>query len=319
MRKRALALAALCVGIQTCRAQNVDEPPSTIRVVVPNPPGGAMDSLVRVLGERVKAAHGATVVVDNRPGASTIIGSDIVARAPPDGGTLLMAASSFLVNSHIRTLPYDPLTSFAGVCELVEIPQVIAVNARSPWNTLADLVDAAKKNPGKMTIGSNGPATAQHIVTEVFRRTAGIDMVYVPYHGGVPAVNALMGQQIDSMTTAFSDLHAQWETGALRVLAMSLAQRSPLAPDVPTFHESGFAFDLPSWLGLHAPAKTPASVRAKLEQWFSEALAAPEVKPLLANMQMAGVGLCGAPFDALLRQQYDALGKIVREAGIKAE
>jgi tripartite-type tricarboxylate transporter receptor subunit TctC len=319
MKKAALALALTFAAAVAARAENAATPPSTIRVVVPNPPGGAMDSLIRVLAERIKAAHGASVVVDNRPGASTIIGSDIVARAPPDGGTLLMAANSFLVNPHIRALPFDPLTSFAGVCELVEIPQVIAVNARKPWKRLADLVAAAKENPGRMTIGSNGPATAQHVVAEVFRRAAGIDMVYVPYPGGVPAVNALMGEQIDAMTTAFSDLHAQWEAGALRVLVMSLAKRTPLAPDIPTFREEGFAFDLPSWLGLHAPANTPAPVRATLERWFSEALNAPETKPLLANMQMAGVGLCGAPFDAFLRQQYDGLGKIVREAGIKAE
>lgn len=316
MMKRGLAVAFLVAAIAPARAQ---APPATIHVVVPNPPGGAMDTLIRVLGERIQAKHGTTLVVDNKPGASTIIGSEFVARAPADGGTLLMAANSFLVNPHIRKLPYDPLTSFAGVCQLVEIPQVVAVNARSPYMTLADLIADARRKPGQLTIGSNGPATAQHVVAEVFRRGAGIDMIYVPYPGGTPAVNALMGEQIDSMTTAFSDLHAQWEAGSLRVLVSSMAKRTPLAPDIPTFREAGLDFELPSWLGVHAPAKTPAPVLATLERWFAEALDASETRARLASLQMAGVGRCGAPFDAFLRTQFDGLGKIVREAGIKAE
>ena len=316
MRRGVLALLACLAQAATAAAQS---PPTTIRVVVPNPPGGAMDMLIRVLGEQIGRAHGATLIVDNRPGASTIIGTDIVARAPPDGGTLLMAANSFLVNPHIRKLSFDPLTSFAGVCELVQIPQVVAVNAKSPWRTLADLIAAAKASPGKLTIGSNGPATAQHIVAEVFRRAAGVDMVYVPYPGGTPAVNALLGQQIDAMTTAFSDLHAQWTAGALRVLASSMGQRTPLAPDVPTFRESGLDLELPSWLGVHAPAATPRPIVDTLDAWFAEALAAPETRQRLATMQMAPVGRCGADFDTFLRVQYDVLGKIVKEAGIKAE
>ncbi len=278
-----------------------------------------MDTLIRILGERIAVRHGATLVVDNRPGASTIIGSDIVARAPPDGGTLLIAANSFLVNPHIRTLPFDPLTSFAGVCELVEIPQVFAVNAQSHYMSLTDFVAAARENPGRLSIGSNGPATGQHVVAEVFRRAAAIDFTYVPYPGGAQAVNALMGQQIDSMTAAFADLHSQWKAGQLRVLATAMARRTPLAPEIPTFREAGFDFTVPSWLGLHVPAKTPAPVRARLEQWFAEALAEPRTNDVLANMQMGVNSLCGAPFDAFLKEQYEALGKIVREAGIKAQ
>jgi tripartite-type tricarboxylate transporter receptor subunit TctC len=311
--------AIVCILLASVAAARAQTPPSTIRVVVPNPPGGAMDMLIRLLGERLQTRHGTTLVVDNRPGASTIIGTDIVARAPPDGGTLLMAANSFLVNPHIRPLTYDPLTSFTGVCQLVEIPQVIAVNARSPYRSLADLVGAARARPGKLTIGSNGPATAQHVVAEVFRRAAGIDMLYVPYPGGTPAVNALMGEQIDALTTALPDLHGQWAAGELRVLVMSLAKRSPLAPDIPTFRDSGFDFDLPSWLGLQAPAKTPRPVVETLEKWFAEALDAPETRERLAAMQMNPVGRCGPPFGAFLRAQFDDLGKIVREAGIKAE
>lgn len=321
MRRRMVTLtlagALMCANGPMLRA--AEEPPSTIRIVVPNPPGGAMDTLIRVLGERISARHGATLVIDNRPGASTIIGTEIVARAPGDGGTLLMAANSFLINPHIRPLSYDPLKSFVGVCELVQIPQVVAVNARSPYRTLAELVDAAKARPGKLTIGSNGPATAQHVVAEVFRQVAGVDMIYVPYPGGAQAVNALMGEQIDSMTTAFTDLHAQWESGALRVLAQSYGRRSALAPDIPTFREAGFSIELPSWLGLHAPAATPEPVRAKLAQWFAEALADPQTQPVLANLQMDGIGLCGGPFDDFLKVQFDGLGKVVRDAGIKAE
>ncbi len=316
MKRCAIGLATMLVIATGALAQS---PPSTIKVVVPNSPGGAMDLLIRVLGDYINRAHGATLIVDNRPGASTIIGTDIVARAQPDGGTLLMAANSFLVNPHIRSLPFDPLTSFTGLCQLVEIPQVVAVNARSPYQTLADLIAAAKVRPGKLTIGSNGPATAQHLVAEAFRRGAGLDMVYVPYPGGTPAVNALMGEQIDSMTTAFSDLHAQWEAGAVRVLASSMARRTPLAPDIPTFRESGLDFDMPSWLGVLAPSRTPAPVVATLDQWFAEALAAPDVRARLSSMQMASVGGCGASFAEFMRVQYDVLGRIVREAGIKAE
>ena len=315
MKRCAIGLA-FCLAAST--VASAQTPPATIKVIVPNGPGGAMDLLIRVLGDFIARAHGATVIVDNRPGASTIIGTDLVARARPDGGTLLMAANSFLVNPHIRSLPFDPLTSFVGLCQLVEIPQVVAVNARSPSTTLADLIAAAKARPGKLTIGSNGPATAQHLVAEAFRRGAGLDMVYVPYSGGTPAVNALMGEQIDAMTTAFSDVHAQWEAGVVRVLASSMARRTPLAPNIPTFRESGLDFDLPSWLGILAPAQTPAPVVATLDGWFGEALAAPEVRARLASMQMAGVERCGAPYAAFLHEQYDVLGRIVRDAGIKA-
>ncbi len=308
---------ALTLWLMSSTAALAQAPPSTIRVIVPNAPGGAMDILLRILADRIQTRRGVTVLIDNRPGASTIIGSDIAARAAPDGSVLLAAANSFVINPQLRPLPYDPLTSFVGICELVEIPVVVAVNAQSSYRTLADLIADARAKPGRLTIGSNGPATGQHVFAEILRRSTGLDVVYVPYSGGPAAVNALLGGQINAMTASLSDLDAQLEGGQVRVLASSLDARSPLAPDVPTFRESGVDVEMPSWVSVHAPAKTPAPIVATLQTWFAEALAEPAVRQRLASMEMSAAPICGAPFDAFLRAQYELIGRTIREAGIK--
>ena len=171
----------------------------TIRVVVPFPPGGTMDVLARVLTEQIGRAQGQSMVVENRPGGGSAIGTETAARAAPDGNTVLMLANSFVINPHLKKLNYDPLTSFEPICYLVRTPNVFAVNTSSPHRTIGDLLSAARMKPGDLTLASVGPATTQHIAIEVFKRAANVSMTYVPFPGDAPAVNALLGEHVASV------------------------------------------------------------------------------------------------------------------------
>ena len=186
---RAISGLLFCLAIASAAVAQV---PSTVRIIIPNPPGGTMDALFRILADRIGRTHNITMIIEYKAGASTIIGTEHVARAAPDGATLLVAANSFVINPHVRKLNFDPLTSFEPICHIAEVPQTIAVHGKSPWKTLGDLIGAAKAKPGEVSIGSNGPTTAQHLVVEKFRRDAKLDMIYVPFPGGAPTVNAAL-------------------------------------------------------------------------------------------------------------------------------
>lgn len=314
MKSAKFAMLALLAAMGCAAAQ-----PQSLRIVVPNPPGGAMDTLMRLLAERIGRLNNIPVIVDNRAGASTIIGSEIVARAAPDGATVLVAANSFVINPHLRQLSFDPLTSFEPVCHVADVPQAIAVHGKSPYKSLADLIADARRRPGELSIGSNGPTTAQHIVAEKFRRDAKVDMLYVPFPGGPPAVNAIMGQHMTAIASAYPELQSHVQSGDLRVLATTAGKRVPALPDLPTLVEAGIDLDMPSWLMVLAPAKTPAPAMTRLRDWFREAVMAPEVAPRLAPLLLTPVGACGPGVADYLRAQHEAMGKIVREANIKVQ
>jgi tripartite-type tricarboxylate transporter receptor subunit TctC len=292
----------------------------TIKIVVPAQPGGAGDILARWLGEQIGSAQGQTVLIENRPGAGAVIGAEAVSRAAPDGNTVLMAASDLLVSPHLRKLNYDFLTSFEPVCELVSVPTVIVVNDASPYRTLADLLNAARAKPGDLTLGSLGPATAFQLAFESLKHAAKVDMTFVPYPGNAPAVNALLGQHVNSVFAAYSTVAEQLNAGKLRALATASRMRIEPLPEVPTVSESGYKdYDLDYWLGVLAPARTPKETVSQLSGWFSAALQAPEVKRKLVAQGLFPVGMCGADFATLLRKQYDDFGRVIREANIKAE
>lgn len=293
---------------------------STIRVVVPFPPGGTMDILARVLTEQIGRAQGQTMVVENRSGGGSVIGTEAAARAAPDGNTVLMLANSFVINPHLKKLSYDPLTSFEPICYLVRTPNVLAVNTSSPHQTLGDLLDAARMKPGDLTLASVGPATTQHIAIEVFKRAANVNMTYVPYPGDAPAVNALLGGHVASILATITAVSGHVQAGKLRVLAVATSSRIESLPDLPTVAESGFKeYEADVWFGLVAPAKTPKDVVSQLAGWFSAAMRVPEVKAKLAAQGLLPVGTCGEDFAVHLRKQYDEYGRVIREAGIKAE
>ena len=292
--------------------------PGNIKIIVPYPAGGSADILSRLLAEQMGRARGVSVIVENKPGASTIIGTESVARAAPDGATLGFIANSFAINAQIRKLPYE-LASFEPLCHLVDSPQVIVVNAASPYKKLGDLVAAARAKPGELTIGALGPATTQHVALEMFKKTAKADMIFVPYPGGAPAVNALLGGHVTSVVANYSEVMAQVMANQLRVLATTSASRIPLLPDVPTTREAGLDFEVTAWFALVATGKTPAPVAAALIDAISGAMKAPELQPRLAQLQLYPVNKCGAAFGEFLRAQNEAMGPIVREAGIKLE
>jgi tripartite-type tricarboxylate transporter receptor subunit TctC len=300
--------------------QAAAQPTHSIKIVVPLPPGGAGDIVARLLAEQVGRAHGAAIVTENRPGAGTIIGTESVTRAAPDGGTLLINAPYILINPHLRKVNFDPLTSFEPLCYLVSSPGVIVVNSASPYRTLSELIDGARARPGELTLASVGPGTAQHIGFEMLRRAANVNMAYVPYAGGAPAINALLGGHVTSVFAEYAPLAGHIKAGTLRALATTSRTRIEPLPDLPTVAESGYPdYEVDLWWGLFAPAKTPKEALTQLARWFTEALRAPEVKPKLDAQGFAAVGMCGADFGALLRRQFDHYGRIIREANITPE
>ncbi len=290
----------------------------TIRVVVPFAPAGGTDILARLVAHHISQAHGVTAVVENRPGAGTVIATEAAARAAPDGNTVLIVGNSFVINPNMKKLNYDPLTSFEPICHLTRSPNVVAVHAASPHRTLADLVAAARAKPGEVTMAVNGPATSQHIGFEMLKRAAKINLAFVPFQGGAPAVNALLGQHVDSLFSNYPTAAELLSNGKLRALAVGSQARIEPMPDLPTIAESGYKdYEEDVWFGVVAPARTPKDVLTQLTAWFAEAVQAPYIKSKLAAQGLYSVGLCGADFAAYLRKQHLEYGRIIAEASIK--
>ena len=306
-----LALSGHVAWCQTARP---------IKIVVPYTAGSPSDLLARLLADEINRAQGTTIVVENRPGASTAIGSEAVARAAPDGRTLLLATTALLINPHLRKLSYDPLTSFEPICSLASSPTVVVVNGASPYRSLTDLLEAARANPGVLTVAGVGPASTVHIGIEVLKRAAKVDLTFVPYPGPPPAVNALLGAHVTAIFVPYSAVEAQLKTGKLRALATSSRTRIEPLPEVPTLGEAGYkGFEMDIWFGVVVPAKTPKGIVSKLAGWFTAALHIPEVRAPLAEQGLYPTGTCGADFGAFLRDRFDEYGRAIRDANIKEE
>jgi tripartite-type tricarboxylate transporter receptor subunit TctC len=305
------SLAGGSAGSQTNR---------TIKIVVAVPPGGNTDIVARVLADQIGRAHGPAMVIENRPGAGSAIATEAVARAAPDGNTLLIAGNSFVVNPHLRKVNYDPLASFEPICYLVTSPTVIVVNAASPYRTLTDLINAARAKPGDLTLASVGPGSAAHIAIEILKRAADVNLTFVPYPGTAPAVNALLGEHVTSVLANVTDVVEQVKAGKLRALATASRTRIEPLPDVPTVAESGYKdYEADIWYGVLAPANTPKETVSQLAGWFIAAMNAADIKPKLLGQGLYPVGLCGADFAAHIRKQYDDYGRVIGAAKIKAE
>ena len=292
----------------------------TIKIVVPLAPGGPTDVLARLLAEQIGQAQGLTMTVENRAGGGTVIGTEAVSRAAPDGNTLLINSPSIVTTPHLRKLNYNPLTGFEPICYLVRSQMVVVVNSASPYRTLADLLDAARAKPGDLTLANTGAAGMAHIVSEMLKHVAKINVTGVPYPGGAPAVNALLGDHVRSALLDYTVLAEQLKASKLRALATTSGVRIESLPDVPTVAESGYKdFAVDIWYGVFAPAKTPKDMVSQLAGWFTSALKAPDIKAKLAIQGVYPVGMCGADFGAFLRKQYDEFGRAIRDANIKAE
>jgi tripartite-type tricarboxylate transporter receptor subunit TctC len=309
------AAVALAVSCGVARAQTA----GTIRIVVPLPPGGGVDAVARLLAEQIGRTQGATLVVENRPGAGTIIGTEAVARAAPDGNTLLLVPDSFVVAPQLRSVNYDAIASFAPICSLVATPTMLAVRRDSRFRTLADFVDAAHAEPGKLTVSSVAGAALQ-VTFEMLQQAAHIRTTFVSYPGTPPAMTAALGGHVDAVYSDFPTVAEQVRSGALRALATGARTRLESLPDVPTVDESGYkGYEADIWYGLFAPAKTPPDITARLAGWFTAAGEDPAVKAKLIAQGLRPAGVCGAGFGDLVRKQYDDYGRVIREANIKAQ
>jgi len=290
----------------------------TTKLVVPIPAGGAGDILARVLVEQIGRTHGQVMVVENRPGGSTVVGTEAVARAAPDGRTLLIAGTGLVINPHLRATSYDPLKSFEPVCHLVSLPTVIVVKGSSPYATLTDLINAARGKPGQLTLASIGPASTAHIAFEMLKRASGMNMTFVPFPGTAPAVTALLGDHVTSFLGNYAEVAEHLKSGTMRPLASASPARIDALPEVPTLDELGYGIGLGDvWYGLVAPAKTPKETISRLAGWFGAALHTPEVKAKLVANGIHPALTCGAQYGAYLRQQYDEYGRAIREANIR--
>jgi len=287
------------------------------KIVIPFPPGGPTDLLARVLADQIGQSHGLRVIVENRPGGANVIAVQAVAHAPPDGNTILIHSPALLITPQLQPAAYDPFTLFDPVCNLVDSPVIIAVDATSSYHTLADLIDAAHSKPGELTVAGVGPATPIHLGIEMLKRAARVDVIFVPFSGDGPAVSALLGGHVTAMFGNFTSLSGQISAGKLRALAVGSRTRLTELPDVPTVSESGYKdYEVSVWFGAVVPAGTPKDKLAQLGDWFTEALQASEVKTKLASQQLQSIAVCGAGYTAFLHNQSDAFGRIIRDAHI---
>jgi tripartite-type tricarboxylate transporter receptor subunit TctC len=289
----------------------------TIKIVVPYTPGSGPDILSRLMADQIGRTERSTMVVENRPGGGTVIGTEAAERAEPDGRTVLLVASSFVINPALKRASYDPTKSFEPVCYLAATPMVLVVLGSSPYRTLGDLIAAARAKPGELAFASGGPGSSLHIAIEVLKRAADLSITYVPFGGTAPAVNALMGNHVAAVWADYPTVVSQLKAGTLRGLVTTSAARVETLPDVPTLNETGVTkYEADIFYGIVAPAKTPPDTIKELSGWFSKALKAPDMAPKLAQQGLFPVGTCGAEFGVYLRRQGDEYSRVIREANI---
>ena len=321
MFERALACLALCLAAAWPAGAQQPYPSKPIRIVVPYPPGGFNDTLGRTLAEKFQKAWGQTVLVDNKPGANTVIGTDAVAKAAPDGYTLLVVAFPFAVTpSLIRNLPYDTLRDFAPVALCAQSPNILVVNPELPVKSVGELIALARAKPDGLSYASTGNGSSNHISMELFKTLAGVRLVHVPYKGSAPAVVDLLGGQVQVMFDNAPNVMPQVRAGKLRALAQSGATRSAVAPDLPTVAEAGVpGYEVTVWFGLVAPAGTPREVVDKLNAEVLKILAMPDVRERFLALGVEPLGSTPEAFGTHIRAQMDKWAKVVRDAGVKAE
>lgn len=313
------AAAVLTVASVNCAAQHY--PARPIRLLIPFPPGGGADISGRLIARALTERWNVQIVVDNRPGGSNIIATEIVARSNPDGHTLLMATATHAINpSMFAKRPYDEDKHFLPLVVVSNSPNLIAVNLNAPIRGLSEFVDYAKKNPGKMNYGTGGHATHQHMAIELFRAVAAINITHVPYKGGVPAINDTIGGQLMMVSTSVPALAPYVKSGRLRGIAVTSVKRSTFMPDVPTIAEQGYpGFDVNYWLGLIGPAKLPAAVVAKINKDANAALASPEVRDQFLAQGAEPAGGTPQEFDALIKREIKEWIAMVKKAGIQTQ
>jgi len=297
-------------------------PAKPIRFVVPYPAGGPLDTIARLLGQKVSESVKQPVVVDNKPGAGGNIGADAVAKSPADGYTILMGAvATHAINPTLyASIPYDPVRDFIPVTQVASTPNVLVVNPSVPAASVREFIAYAKANPGKLNFGSGSTGSAGHLAGELFKTQAGVEMTHVPYKGAAPAMNDLVGGQIQLMFDNLASSLGQVKAGRVRALAVTTARRTSLAPDLPTIAESGLpGFDINTWFGIFVPANTPREVVERLHAEFTRALALPDVKERMLALGAEPVGSRPDEFAAYIRAEGEKYARVIKASGAKAD
>jgi tripartite-type tricarboxylate transporter receptor subunit TctC len=315
-------LAALLVGCMPLAvAAQGAYPSKPIRMIVPYPPGGPTDVLGRIVAQKLSESLGQQVVVENRPGASGMIGSEVVAKAAPDGYTLLTNASIHVINPSLYPkMNFDALRDFTPISLIAQVPLILVVNPGLPVKSVPELIALAKAQPNRLNFGSSGNAAAPHLAGESFKIATGVQMQHVPYKGSAPALTDLIGGQVQLIFDSMPSAMPHVKSGRVRALAVTTAKRSPTVPDLPTIAESGVpGFDISTWYGVWAPAGTPKDIVNKIAAEIAKALHQPAVRERLAALGAEPVGNTPEEFAAYCQSELAKWSKIVRESGAKAD
>src|SRR4051812_6295078 len=314
---RMLAVAAGLAAAASAASAQTGFPAKPVHLFVPYPAGGAVDILARTLGDELSKNWGQPVIIENRPGAGGLVASQALATSPPDGHTLIVVASGHATNPFLYPkMPYDTFKDFTAICLLASSPNILLVRADSPFKTLADLLAQARAAPGKLSYGMAGNGTSTHLAGELLKNLAKVDIVAIPYKGGAPAINDLLGGQIPMSFNNGPESVGQINAGTVRALAVTTAKRAPFLPDIPTMAEAVPGYDTEVWWGLLGPAGLQPELLAKLSHDFVAALHTDSVKERLAKLGALPIGSSPQQFDAKIRADYEKWGPIIQAAGI---
>ena len=322
LRRRFLHLAAGAIALpaMSCAAWAQAYPARPVRIIVPVPPGGALDIIARLMGQWLSERLGQGFVIENRPGGGTNIGVEAVVHAPADGYTLLLVPGSVTANATLfPKLNFNFIRDIVPIAMISQLPLVMEVNLSVPAKTVPEFIAWAKANPGKVSMASGGTGSTSHIGGELLKLRTGIEMVHVPYRGGAPAVTDLLGGQVQ---VYFSPLPESIETiraGKVRALAVTTAKRSEALPDVPTVGESVPGFEASTWQGIGAPKNTPAEIVERLNKEINAGLADPTIKARLADLGSTPMPMAPAAFEKFIVEETEKWGKVIREANIPLE
>lgn len=318
--RTALAVAVMLSGGAVGSAARAQAyPAKPVRIIVPFAPGGPNDILARLIGQKLTEAWGQQVIADNRPGGGTVIGTELVAKSPPDGYTLLMVSTSHTSNPSLRKMPYDPIRDLEPVILVASGPNVVLAHPSVPAKSLKELIAVAKARPDQVTYGSGGLGTSTHLSGAMVGLMGGVKMVHVPYKGAGPATIDLLSGQITWMVGTILPSMPHIRSGRLRALAVTGAQRSPVLPDVPPVADTLPGFEASSWYGVAAPGGTPKDVVAKLNQEIARMLNSAELRERLAHEGAEVMGGSPQEFGRFYRAEIDKWAKVIRAAGIRLE
>ena len=315
------AAALTCVTSLSLAQTAASFPNRNIKIVVPFAPGGSSDLLARLVAQRMTADWGQPVIVENKPGAGATLGADQVAKAPPDGYTLLLAATHHTIAQNVfKNLPYDIGRDFAPVSVIALIPNMVVINAKIPANTIQEFVALAKAQPGKLNYGSAGAGTAHHLIGEMFNLQAQTNIVHIPYKGSAPAISDLVSGQVQLMFDTITAGLPQVTAGKTRALAVTTAKRSSALPDVPTLNETILpGFDVGTWFGLLAPAKTPSDIVNKLSSEVTKIVNTPEVRSQLLATGAEPVGNTSAEMSAQIKKELESFAALLKQIKLTVE